>query len=108
MEGIMQTRLINNVSKETIGVLKRRFLNKELITYIDTHAVDAVGLVQGTVIEIICASDIASKASNVKISEIRGNCPQSIMSIGIIGDVSAVKSALRSVNQGIPKTVFKD
>jgi microcompartment protein CcmL/EutN len=63
-----------------------------------TEKVTAIGLVQGSVADVIIAADVAEKASNVEVSEINGNCPQHITMIGIFGDVAAVTEALNAIH----------
>ena len=57
----------------------------------------SVGLLQGSVSDVIMAADIAEKASDVEISEINGNCPQHITMIGMFGDVAAVNEAINAI-----------
>ena len=40
--------------------------------------IDAIGLVQGRMIEMVVAADIAEKAVGVTVEDIRGSCPQNI------------------------------
>lgn len=57
----------------------------------------AIGLVQGRVIEMIFASDVAQKSVDVDVFEIRGSCPQNMTVLGIAGDTASVEEALRQV-----------
>ncbi|MGI6065158.1 MAG: BMC domain-containing protein [Bacillota bacterium] len=57
----------------------------------------AVGLVQGPLADMIAASDVAEKAAQVEVEEIRGVCPQHVTLIGIFGDIADVETALKAV-----------
>lgn len=63
----------------------------------DGFEYSAVGLVQGKLVDMICAADIAEKAASVDVFDLRGLCPQHITMIGIFGDVSAVKASLDAI-----------
>ncbi len=60
---------------------------------------DAIGLVQGKLIEMIVAADIAEKCVGVFVSDVRGSCPQNMVMIMIAGETSAVKEALNKIAQ---------
>ena len=57
----------------------------------------AVGLVQGRVVDMIYASDIAEKAAKVHVFDLKGTCPQHLTMIGIFGEVEAVRTALNAI-----------
>ena len=59
--------------------------------------VDAIGLAQGKLIEMIYAIDIAEKAAGVIVEDIKGICPQHMTSIAILGDTSSVESAIEEI-----------
>nr|WP_207742345.1 BMC domain-containing protein [Clostridium tepidum] len=63
----------------------------------DLESVDAIGLVQGKLIDMIYAADIAEKAVGVTVEDIRGICPQHMVLLGIFGDTSSVESALDEI-----------
>nr|WP_207755149.1 MULTISPECIES: BMC domain-containing protein [Clostridium] len=63
----------------------------------DLNDIDAVGLVQGRMIDMIFAADIAEKAVGVTVEDIRGNCPQHMILIGIFGDTASVESAVKEI-----------
>lgn len=56
-------------------------------------------MVQGRLADMIRASDIAEKTSDVQIEEIRGICPQHFTMIAIYGDVAAVETALKVIER---------
>lgn len=64
---------------------------------------DAIGLVQGRMIEMVCAADIAEKAVGVTVEDIRGSCPQNMILLAIFGDTASVESALSQIKRGLEK-----
>lgn len=96
----MEFRIIKSPSKGTIEMLIRRMgngVNKDLL------CTDAVGLVQGRMIEMICAADIAEKAVGVTVEDIRGSCPQHMIMIAIFGDTASVESAIQEIKRSVEK-----
>jgi len=59
----------------------------------------AVGLVQGKLVDMIAAADVAEKAGNVRVFDLRGLCPQHITMIGIFGDIADVKASISAIEQ---------
>jgi ethanolamine utilization microcompartment shell protein EutS len=57
----------------------------------------AVGLVQGRLVDMIAAADIAEKAASVHVFDLKGTCPQHLTMIGIFGDIAAVKTSLDAI-----------
>jgi microcompartment protein CcmL/EutN len=58
----------------------------------------AVGLVQGKLVDMMHAADIAEKTANVHVFDLKGTCPQHLTMIGIFGDIAAVKAALDAIS----------
>jgi hypothetical protein len=57
----------------------------------------AVGLVQGRVVDLVYAADVAEKAAKVQVFDLRGLCPQHLTMIGIFGEVAAVRASLDAI-----------
>ena len=57
----------------------------------------AVGLVQGRLVDMIAAADIAEKAADVHVFDLKGTCPQHLTMIGIFGEIAAVKTSLDAI-----------
>ena len=57
----------------------------------------AVGLVQGKVIDMLFAADIAEKTADVRVYDLKGTCPQHLTTIGIFGGIAAVKACLDAI-----------
>ena len=90
----MDLRIIKSPSKSTLEILKRRIGNG---INADFDRVGAVGLVQGKMIEMFCAMDIAEKAVDVTVGDVKGNCPQHMLMIAIFGDTAAVEVAMQDI-----------
>jgi len=59
----------------------------------------AVGLIQGRLIDMIAAIDVAEKAADVKVFDLRGSCPQHIGLFGIFGNLSDVKASIEAIKE---------
>ena len=92
----MEIRIIKSPSPGTVDILMRRTgsLKSEV-----PPVIDAIGLVQGRMIEMIVAADIAEKAVGVTVEDIRGSCPQNMILLAIFGDTASVESALAQIRQ---------
>lgn len=60
---------------------------------------DAVGLIQGRIIEMVCAADVAEKAVGVTVEDIKGSCPQNMIMLAIFGDTASVEAAMEEIRQ---------
>ncbi|AQS57698.1 BMC domain-containing protein [Desulforamulus ferrireducens] len=94
----MEYRIIKSPSKGTLDILMRRKGSPGTTTI---ENVDAVGLVQGRLIDMIFATDIAEKAAGVVVEDIRGHCPQNMILIAIFGDTAAVEAAIRDIQNKV-------
>ena len=90
----MEIRMIKSPSKGTLDILMRR---KGSLKSETPGCVDAVGLIQGRMIEMVVAADIAEKAVGVTVEDIRGSCPQNMILLAIFGDTASVESALADI-----------
>lgn len=90
----MDFRIIKSPSNSTKDIIRRRMSGN---CKADLDSAGAIGLVQGTLIEMIYAVDIAEKASGVTVEDIRGTCPQHMILLGIFGDTSSVEAALKAI-----------
>ena len=90
----MDLRIIKSPSKSTLEILKRRIGSGINAEY---GHVGAVGLVQGKMIEMFCAMDIAEKAVDVSVGDVKGKCPQHMIMIAIFGDTAAVEAAMQDI-----------
>lgn len=88
----MDIRLIRSPSNGCLKILEKRTNFK-----FHDYKPGGIGLVQGKIIEMIEAADIAEKTSNVEILDVRGSCPQNFVMLAIIGEISAVEEALNRI-----------
>ena len=98
----MDFRIIKSTSQRTIDILARR---KGSGKAMDLECIDAVGLVQGKMIEMIVAVDIAEKAVGVTVEDIRGSCPQNMILLAIFGDTASMESAIKEIKQKIREDI---
>jgi len=92
---MVKIRFIKSPSPGTMAILSRRRTGK--VNEIDNPG--AVGLIQGALADMIAAADVAEKAAQIDVEEIRGVCPQHVTLIGIFGDIAAVAASLKAVNE---------
>lgn len=96
----MEIRVIKSPSKGTIDILMRR---RGSARQRKPECIDAIGLVQGRMIEMIVAADVAEKAVGVTVEDIRGSCPQNMILLAIFGDTASVEDALEAIRQSAQK-----
>lgn len=94
----MDIRIIKSPSAGTVDILLRR---KGSDRNTLPPCTDAIGLVQGKMIDMVVAADIAEKAVGVTVEDIRGSCPQNMILLAIFGDTASVKSALAQIRQEV-------
>ncbi|TGE39486.1 BMC domain-containing protein [Desulfosporosinus fructosivorans] len=90
----MDYRIIKSPSSGTVDILFRR---KGSASSIPLENYDAVGLVQGKLIDMVFAADIAEKAAGVVVEDIKGHCPQNLIMIAIFGDTASVEAAIQEI-----------
>ena len=56
-------------------------------------------MVQGKVVDMIAAADVAEKAGDVQVFDLKGICPQHITMIGIFGDIADVEASIEAIGQ---------
>lgn len=94
----MDIRIIKSPSAGTVDILLRR---KGSDRNPLPPCTDAIGLVQGKMIDMVVAADIAEKAVGVTVEDIRGSCPQNMILLAIFGDTASVESALAQIQQEV-------
>ena len=92
----MEYRFIKSPSPGMLDILARR---KGSGNSRKLETPDAVGLVQGRLIDMVCAADIAEKAVGVTVEDIRGSCPQNMIMLAILGDTASVEAALEEIRR---------
>ena len=96
----MEYRIIKSPSKGTLDILLRR---KGSVANSGIENCDAVGLVQGRMIDMVYAADIAEKAAGVIVEDIKGHCPQNLIMIAIFGDTASVEAAINDIQLKLKK-----
>lgn len=91
------------IKQPSPGVLKMLAARSQVRDYFRERRFDAIGLVQGKLIEMVKSADIAEKASGVDVLEIKGICPQHFTMIAIFGDTAAVTEAIDSIKAQFEK-----
>ena len=94
----MDCKIIKSPSRGTVEILQRR---KGSGSQTPIEDFDAIGLVQGKLIEMIVAADIAEKTVGVTVEDIRGSCPQNMILLAIFGDTASVEEAIRKIKEGV-------
>jgi hypothetical protein len=79
--------------RQRVGAVGKKVLTETEVPF------TAVGLVQGKVVDMIAAADVAEKAANVRVFDLKGICPQHITMIGIFGDIADVKAGIAAIEQ---------
>lgn len=97
----VKIRIMKTVSAGTQEIVKKRVRKEDVEQLFQKNS--ALALVHGDVCEMIYASDLAQKTSNVEVFEIPGSCPQHMTCLGILGDVSAVEAAVQKIKSEISK-----
>lgn len=95
----IKIRVMKTVSAGTQEIIKKRVRKEELEQLFQKNS--ALAVIHADVCEMIYASDIAQKTSNVEVFEIPGSCPQHMTCLGILGDVSAVEAAVERIKREI-------
>ena len=90
----MEYRIIKSPSQGTVDLLFRR---KGSAPSVPLENYDAVGFVQGRMIDMVVAADIADKAAGVFVEDIKGHCPQNLIMIAIFGDTASVEAAIKDI-----------
>jgi len=93
-------RIISHPSPGVFEFLRQRVgaVGKKLFAETEI-SFTAAGLIQGKVVDMIAAADVAEKAADVRVFDLKGICPQHITMIGIFGDIAEVKASIAAVEQ---------
>lgn len=92
----MEWKIIKSPAEGTMNILLRR---KSSPVSQGIPKCDAIGLVQGRLIDMIVAVDIAEKAAGVVVEDIRGSCPQNLILIAVFGDTASVEAAIENIRK---------
>lgn len=93
----MKIHVMKTVSEGTQKIIMRRARMEGLDILFKENS--ALALLNGNVSDLIYASDLAQKASDVEVFEISGNCPQHLTCLAILGSASAVDEAIERIER---------
>ncbi|MCW2307647.1 BMC domain-containing protein [Rhodobium gokarnense] len=93
---MLNIRIVNAPHLDVLQMLQRR-MPPHGRAYIRDNPIGAVGLIQSHVTDLFFFSDIALKAADVFTVEIYGTCPQHVTSLAVMGEVSAVRTAMDAI-----------
>lgn len=96
----MKYATIQRPSEGTLQIMRRKAFDPTLRKKLEEH-VEAVGICQGSVMEILVASDVAEKAAGVASGEINGSCPQHMTCLIVVGDTGSVRAAMEAVKESM-------
>ena len=96
----MDFRIIKSPSKNVLNMIIRR---TDIRSEENLPPTDAIGLIQGKMIDMIYLADMAEKSADVIVKDIRGNCPQHMILMAIFGDTSSVESVIQDIKLGLEK-----
>lgn len=96
----LSTRIISHPAPGVFEFLRQRVgaVGKKVFAEAEIPFT-AVGLIQGKLVDMIAAADVAEKAGDVRVFDLRGLCPQHITMIGIFGDIADVKASIEAIEQ---------
>lgn len=92
----LHVEIMNAPTKNTVQLLSRR-VDADLRERLDSTSWDALALVNDGLVSLFAYADIAEKAADVFIVEIRGTCPQHVSMLAILGSTSAVNAAVNAI-----------
>lgn len=95
---LANTRIIHAPGQDVLEMLTRR-MPAACRKQIEEMRVDAVGLVQANIVNVLYFSDIAQKAAAVYPVELNGSCPQHIVGLAVFGEVAAVETAMQAIER---------
>ncbi|WP_413537930.1 BMC domain-containing protein [Enterococcus malodoratus] len=99
----MDFRIIKSPSKGTLEIITKRIGMNQATKEIDFSQFDAIGLIQGKLIDMVCAADLVEKAAGIIAVDVRGSCPQNMILLAIFGDTASVETAIDDIKQKMKK-----
>lgn len=93
----MKVATIHRPSEAALSIIGRKVYDPSIREAVSNGSAESIGICQGTVLEIIAASDIAEKTADVIAGELNGSCPQHMTCLVVIGKTSAVTAAVDAI-----------
>lgn len=103
----MDYRVIQSPSVGALDIITRRMGMSQSATQ-EFRAYDAIGLIQGKLIDMVYVADLAEKSAGIIAVDIRGSCPQNMILLALFGDTSAVETAIAKIQQKMKKSRGSD
>ena len=97
----MVYRIIKSPARGTTDIILKRSNTK---VELGKTCTDAIGLVQGRMIDMVVAADIAYKLVDVVVCDIKGSCPQNMILLAILGDTASVEAAINTIKSDMEAT----
>ena len=94
---MLTIEIINRPSPGVVRIIHHKVNNEAIKSGLEKGTINTIGLIQGPLVEIITAGDVAEKTSNVEVAEIHGNCPQHVSLVGVFGDTASVSEAVNNI-----------
>lgn len=99
----MDYRVIQSPSAGALDIITRRMGMSQSATQ-EYRNYDAIGLIQGKLIDMVYVADLAEKAAGIVAVDIRGSCPQNMILLALFGDTSSVETAISDIQQKMKKS----
>lgn len=99
----MDYRMIKSPSRGTLEIITKRMGLNQTTKELDFKQFDAIGLIQGKLIDMVCAADMAEKAAGIVAVDVRGSCPQNMILLALFGDTASVETAIEDIKQKMKK-----
>ncbi|MDH6364086.1 hypothetical protein M2139_001071 [Enterococcus sp. PF1-24] len=100
----MDYRIIQSPSTGALEIMTRRMGMSHNTSQELFKDCDAVGLVQGKLIDMVYVADIAEKAAGITAVDIRGSCPQNMVLLALFGDTASVETAIEDIQRKMKTT----
>lgn len=101
----MKYTVIERPSEGTVNIIRRKAFDERIKKRLDEFSGETLGICQGTVLEILVASDAAEKTAGVVSGEVNGTCPNHMTCLAILGETSAVKAAIEGIKRRMEESV---
>lgn len=92
----LQIRIINGPNARVRDMVLRR-LPHDVKEELGDRYFNSIALINASVPNVFYFADVASKSGDVFVAEIRGSCPQHITTLALFGDIAAVATAVKAI-----------
>lgn len=104
----MDYRIIQSPSTGTIDIISKRIGmgNAQARELLDDC--DAIGLIQGKLIDMVYVADLAEKSAGITAVDVRGSCPQNMILLALVGDIASVETSINNIKQRMKECKGRD